>query len=124
MTWILENLETILAALTAINVAAALLAALTPSKKDDAFLAKVQSVLDLLALSKLPRVSLIIRRCSRRPPSRPTRSGRCRRGEYPSCDRVAHVRKASDSVHESLFGHLRQMTRQFIWLPRQARCRV
>ena len=46
-----ENLETVLAVLGALSVAAALVAKATPNTKDDAIVAKVKKFLDFVSLS-------------------------------------------------------------------------
>jgi hypothetical protein len=51
MDYIVNNYIEILAVIGAFSTAAAGLAALTPNKKDDAIVAKVQKVLDFLALN-------------------------------------------------------------------------
>ncbi|EEE42845.1 hypothetical protein [Roseibium alexandrii] len=51
MTWIVSNLDNIFIAVTAVIAAASAIAALTPTPKDDAVVAKVRKVVDVLALN-------------------------------------------------------------------------
>lgn len=51
MNWAIENAGGIALALTGTISACAAIAALTPSKKDDSFFAKIRKVVDLLALN-------------------------------------------------------------------------
>jgi len=51
MDWIINNWDNVLAAIGAASVLAAALAKVTPNKTDDAIVAKVQKVLDVLALN-------------------------------------------------------------------------
>lgn len=49
--WILDNAEGIFSILTSIIATASVIAALTPSPKDDGFLAKARAVVDFLAIN-------------------------------------------------------------------------
>lgn len=49
--WFLENVEEIFSVATAIVAAASLIAALTPTPKDDSFLAKAKAVINFLAIN-------------------------------------------------------------------------
>lgn len=51
MNWILENWAGILTAITSVIAAASAIAALTPTPKDDSFLAKVKGFVNFLALN-------------------------------------------------------------------------
>ena len=51
MSWIIENYAAVLEVIGAVSVVAALVAKLTPSKLDDTWVAKVQKVLDVVALN-------------------------------------------------------------------------
>lgn len=51
MNWILENWAGILTAITSVIAAASAIAALTPTPKDDSFLAKVKGLVNFLALN-------------------------------------------------------------------------
>lgn len=51
MTWIIENWDAVLATVTAVIAAASAVAALTPTPKDDAIIAKLYKVIDVLALN-------------------------------------------------------------------------
>lgn len=51
MNWILENWVGILTAVTSVIAAASAVAALTPTPKDDSFIAKVKGVVNFLALN-------------------------------------------------------------------------
>lgn len=51
MNWILENWVGILTAITSVIAAASAIAALTPSPKDDSFIAKAKGVINFLALN-------------------------------------------------------------------------
>lgn len=51
MNWILENWANVAFAVTAIVTAAAAIAALTPTPKDDAAVAWVRKIIDVLALN-------------------------------------------------------------------------
>lgn len=51
MTWIMENWESVLLAVTSVIAAASAIAALTPTPKDDAILAKIRGLIDVLALN-------------------------------------------------------------------------
>lgn len=53
MTWIMENWESVLVAVTSVIAAASAIAALTPTPKDDAILSKIRGLIDLLALNVL-----------------------------------------------------------------------
>ena len=50
MSWLVENLEKILEAIGAVVTAATFITAITPTPKDDTFLAKVKSVLAIFGL--------------------------------------------------------------------------
>ena len=49
--WVLENADNIFAILTAIVTSASVIAALTPTPKDDSFLSKARAVIDFLAIN-------------------------------------------------------------------------
>jgi len=49
--WILDNVEGIFSILTSIIATASVIAALTPSTKDDSFLAKARAVVNFLAIN-------------------------------------------------------------------------
>jgi hypothetical protein len=49
--WFLENVEEIFSVATAVIAAASLIAALTPTPKDDSFLAKAKAVVNFLAIN-------------------------------------------------------------------------
>lgn len=51
MNWILENWMGILTAITSVIAAASAIAALTPTPKDDSFVAKVKGMVNFLALN-------------------------------------------------------------------------
>jgi hypothetical protein len=51
MNWILENWANVAFAVTAVVTAAAAIAALTPNKSDDAAVAWVRKIIDVLALN-------------------------------------------------------------------------
>lgn len=51
MTWILTHWTEIVGVVTAVIAAASAIAALTPTPKDDAFIAKLYKVIDVLALN-------------------------------------------------------------------------
>ena len=51
MAWIMENWESVLLAVTSVIAAASAIAALTPTPKDDAILAKIRGLIDVLALN-------------------------------------------------------------------------
>ena len=51
MNWILENWANVAFAVTAVVTAAAAIAALTPTPKDDAAVAWVRKIIDVLALN-------------------------------------------------------------------------
>jgi hypothetical protein len=49
--WILDNSDNIFMILTSIIATASVIAALTPTPKDDSFLAKTRAVVDFLAIN-------------------------------------------------------------------------
>lgn len=51
MTWITNNLETILLIITGIISVASLIAKITPNETDNKFIAIVQKIIDALALT-------------------------------------------------------------------------
>jgi hypothetical protein len=51
VAWVLENKDAVILAVTSVISAAAAIAALTPSPKDDSLVAKVRKVIDFLALN-------------------------------------------------------------------------
>lgn len=51
MTWFVTNFDNILFAITAVISAASAVAALTPTPKDDALVAKIRGLVDVLALN-------------------------------------------------------------------------
>lgn len=51
ISYVVGNIDTILATITAIVAAASSVAALTPTPKDDAFFGKVYKIVDWLALN-------------------------------------------------------------------------
>lgn len=51
MNWLLENWAGILTAVTSVIAAASAIAALTPTPKDDSFVAKIKGLVNLLALN-------------------------------------------------------------------------
>lgn len=51
IAYVSENREALLAAFAALNVFAAMVAKLTPNKKDDQLVAKISKVLDYITLS-------------------------------------------------------------------------
>lgn len=51
ITYLVSNVDSIIAALTAIVAAASAVAALTPTPKDDTIIAKIYKIVDWLALN-------------------------------------------------------------------------
>ena len=51
LSWISANIETVIAIVTAVVTLASLIASITPTPKDNAVIAKVYRVVDLLALN-------------------------------------------------------------------------
>lgn len=51
LSWISANIETVIAIVTAVVTLASLIASITPTPKDNAVIAKVYRLVDLLALN-------------------------------------------------------------------------
>ena len=51
LSWISANIETVIAIVTAVVTLASLVASVTPTPKDNAVIAKLYKVIDLLALN-------------------------------------------------------------------------
>ena len=51
LSWISANIETVIAIVTAVVTLASLIASITPTPKDNAVIAKLYKVIDLLALN-------------------------------------------------------------------------
>jgi hypothetical protein len=54
--WVIENWPVMLLGLTSIVTGASILAKLTPTETDDAFIAKLLQLIDLLAINNKPTV--------------------------------------------------------------------
>lgn len=52
LNWIVENKTEIIAAMGSVVTAASIVVKLTPNKKDDMFLSKILSILNILSINK------------------------------------------------------------------------